>query len=258
MKKKIIIANWKCNPKTLPEAQGLFEALKHGLKEVENVEIVICPPFVYLSIIQNSSIQHLTPYIKVGSQDCFWEQAGAYTGEISPAMLKDLGCQYVVIGHSERRRYFGETDEMIAKKLKAALEVGLKPILCLGETLEQRKQGKVNEVLEKQLGIFKAKNLTSNIQDLTIAYEPVWAIGTGIPCSPKEAAKTHQFISDLLVSTYNLNPKAYRLIYGGSVDSKNIESFLKEAGIEGALVGGASLKAEEFIKIIKIANRRSE
>lgn len=215
MKKIFIIANWKCNPKSLAEAKGLFDRVKR-------TNAIICPPFVYLSELS---------YDKLGAQDCFWEQAGAYTGEVSPKMLKSLGVKYVIIGHSERRA-MGETEEIIEKKLRAALKANLIPILCIGE----KKGENAKKVISRQL---KNKNLKGAI----IAYEPVWAIGTGNFCKPQKAKQALDFIKQ------RINNK---VLYGGSVNSKIAGDYIK-VGFDGLLVGGASLDAKEFIKIVKNA-----
>lgn len=241
--KKLIIANWKMNPQTLAEAGEFFNSIKKGIKDAENVEVVICPPFVYLPNLK-LKIKNL----KLGAQDCFWENQGAYTGEISPLMLKNLGVEYVIVGHSERRNYLGETDEMIAKKIKSAFENNLIPILCVGETLEQRKKGFQKKVVQEQLRQDLEEISKLKTKNLIVAYEPVWAIGTGNFCPPKEAIKMHQFIRNFLNTKYKiLNTK---VIYGGSVDSKNIAGYIKYPAIDGALVGGASIKIKEFEKII--------
>ncbi len=267
---KIIIANWKMNPLTLKEAERLFIETQNYVKKIGNkAEIIIAPPFIYLESLLQLKTKNLKLKTKLAGQDCCWEQKGAYTGEISPLMLKNLGCEYVIIGHSERRRYYKESDEMIAKKLKAALDVGLKPILCVGETSEERKSGRARQVVEKQIkGALKdipnpkflLRRETKFLlrgqipnSKFIIAYEPVWAIGTGVPCHPKEAVKMHKFIKKILYSKFHiLNSK---ILYGGSVDSKNIKSFLEKPEIDGALVGGASLKAEELIEIFKLAQQ---
>jgi triosephosphate isomerase len=241
--KTLIVANWKCNPTTLKGAKLLFNSVQKGIKNIKNAEIVICPPFIYLPIL-SSVISHQSS-VKLGAQDCFWEEKGAFTGEVSPKMLKDLGCQYVIIGHSERRRYFKETDEMINKKIKAALEVKLKPILCIGETEAERKKGETFKVLKKQVST-AFKNISSIINhqsSVIIAYEPIWAIGTGNPCLPPEAKKVLLFLRKSLRKT--------SILYGGSVNSENARDYLKKAGFQGLLVGGASLNAQEFIKIVK-------
>lgn len=248
--KKLIIANWKMNPISLKEAESLFNSFKKEIKNIKDIEIVICPPFIYLSDLKLKNL-------KLGAQNCFWKNQGAYTGEISPLMLKDLGVEYVIIGHSERRNYLGETDEMINKKLLAALESGLKVILCIGETLEQKKGGIQKKVVQKQLNLDlkEIKNLKFKIKNLVVAYEPVWAIGTGNYCQPEEALEMINFIK---LKTKSLKLKT-KVLYGGSVDAKNVAGYVKYPEIDGALVGGASLNPTEFKKIInKIINEVSK
>jgi triosephosphate isomerase len=234
--KPLIVANWKCNPTTLREAKELFDSVRNGIRNIKNVETVICPPFVYFPPISSFIVQRSS--FKLGAQDCFWEEKGAFTGEISPTMLKDAGCQYVIIGHSERRRYFGETDKMINKKIKAAISVKLKPILCIGETEKERKAGKTYKVLKTQLQIG-----LSGISSFIVAYEPIWAIGQGKACGITEAQAVNLFIKKTVDNV--------RLLYGGSVNSQNAKSFIEKANFHGLLVGSASLKPREFIKIVK-------
>jgi triosephosphate isomerase len=238
--KSLIIANWKCNPLTLTEAQSLFGSVREGIKNIKNIEVVICPPFVYLPGLKLEASG-----IKLGGQDCFWEKKGPFTGEISPQMLKNLGCDYVIVGHSERRKYFQERNEMIKKKLKATLSLKLKTILCVGETKKERKEGKTAQVLKKQLKVLdrlvKKQELTSRVM---IAYEPVWAIGTGKACGFLEARK-----SNLLIR--HMGGEKIPVLYGGSVDSQNAKAFIEKSEFDGLLVGGASLKAREFIKLVK-------
>jgi len=238
--KPLIVANWKMNPLTLRKAKLLFNSVKRGMKKMKKVEVVICPPFPFILSLK-SKISNL----ELGAQDCFWEEEGAFTGEISPAILKNLEIEYVIIGHSERRRYFSETDGMINKKLKAALKAKLKSILCIGETAREREKGQTLEILKKQL-CFSLKNLKSETQDLShlvVAYEPVWAIGTGNFCPPEKAKEVLSFLQKIL--------KNIPILYGGSVDSQNGKDYIEKAGFQGLLVGGASLKAQEFIKILK-------
>lgn len=225
--KPLIIANWKCNPVTLREARRLFDSVKNSIKNIKNVEVVICPPFVYLS-----SLKFQVSGFRLGSQSCFWEEKGAFTGEVSPAMLKNLGCRYVIIGHSERRKYQKETDEMINKKIKAVLKNDLKPILCV-ENVSQVKRG-LKEISK------------DGLKNVVIAYEPVFAIGSGKPCSPQRAEKIRKTIKSA-INTDIL------ILYGGSVNSQNVRDYIKKAGFQGLLVGGASLNPEEFIKIVKNA-----
>jgi triosephosphate isomerase (TIM) len=238
--KPLIVANWKCNPKNLKEAKDLFNVVARGIKSVKNTDIVICPPFVYLLVLK---AQNLSSVISFGGQNCFWEQSGAYTGEVSAKMLKDSGCAYVILGHSERRKYLGETGEVINKKIKTALGMGLKVIFCIGETGEERQGDSTEKVLKIQLekGL---KDLSSpERKKIIIAYEPVWAIGTGNPCSTENASGVRNFLKGAV--------KGIPVLYGGSVDSQNSGCYMNEAGFDGLLVGGASLKAGEFIKIVK-------
>ncbi len=225
--KPLIIGNWKMNPSTVKEAVELVE----GIKDKDS--FVICPPFVFLPLFKD---------VKKGAQDLFWEKEGAFTGEISPLMLKDLGCEYVIIGHSERREYFKETDEIVNKKVKAALENGLTPIVCIGE-----KEGKdVESVLKKEIeeGL-KDVDLSS----IVLAYEPIWAIGTGNACSVDKALERKELILNILKESFGVSEVP--LLYGGSVKSHNASGFIKDAGFSGLLVGGASLDPEEFSKIIE-------
>jgi len=242
--KNLIVANWKLNPTTKKEAEGIFSALGGPASGWNEIEVVVCPPYIYLDCVRSDLTQ-----LKLGGQNVFYEEKGAFTGEISAAMLKDLGVEYVIIGHSERRKYFGETDEIINKKIKKALEAGLKVIFCIGETAEEREAGKKNEVLERQLEIgLQGINLADIGSPLTIniAYEPVWAIGTGNNCGVEETKESIDFIRKFV------KPET-RILYGGSVKSENSGAYIKEAGSNGLLVGGASLNAEEFIKIVKSA-----
>ncbi len=218
--KSLIVANWKMNPSTLVGAKKLFNSIKRGVKNIKNIEVVICPPFVWLSNLLMSKPYTLNP--KLGAQDCFWEQTGDYTGEVSAAMLKDAGVKYAIIGHSERRRYLKEADEMINKKIKAALAGGLKPILCVANLTQ----------LEKGL-----KGISKKI---IIAYEPVSAIGTGKPCSIGRAKKTRSKIKYPVV------------LYGGSVNQQNATDYISKAGFQGLLIGGASLDTKKFLDILTI------
>ncbi|MFQ6049920.1 MAG: triose-phosphate isomerase [Candidatus Paceibacterales bacterium] len=238
--KLLIIANWKMNPQSLVGARWLFNSIKKGVKNVRNVEVVICPPFVYLQEMRDKK---QTARVKLGGQDCFWEEKGAFTGEISPFQLKNLGCQYVIIGHSERRKYFSEPGTMINKKIKAALAIKLKPIFCVGENRGERRKGETKKIIRFQIrgGL---KNISQkDLKNLILAYEPVWAIGSGNPCHPLQAKEVFSFLRRFL----KRNP----ILYGGSVNSQNALSYIKAAGFQGLLVGGASLDPKEFIKIVK-------
>ncbi len=253
----IVIANWKCNPLNSREANQIFNSLNKGLKNYLHknsiLEAAVCPPFVYLQEfkLQNS-------LFKLGGQDCFWEKQGAFTGEISGEMLKNLGCQYVILGHSERRIYLKETDEIINKKLKIALKIGLIPILCVGENQIERKKNITKDVLKKQLKrcLKGIQNLSGNkIQNfLFIAYEPIWAIKGfgGKAATIDDARQGILFIREILSKIFTKKAaKKIKILYGGSVTSKNASEFVHQTGGQGLLVGSASLNPKEFIKIIK-------
>ncbi len=253
MTKKLIVANWKCNPTTQDEAERLARAIQQGAHGLKNVEVVLCPPFPYLTAV-NPQLS----IVKLGAQDCYFEQKGAYTGAVSPAMLKEIGCQFVIVGHSERKQYFGETNEVINKKLKAALKAGLKAVLCIGEESRdsfdskgrwtKELDPKVKEQLVEALGGVKK----SQIKNITVAYEPVWAIGTGHPATCDDVLSAKIFIRKIVSELFDRKTADNLLVlYGGSTDHKNAASFIKEGGADGLLVGGASLDAEEFTSMIK-------
>jgi len=247
-RKPLIAGNWKMNT-TLPEALALVGAMKERLVAIPGVEAVLCPPFISLSAL--AGVLKGFP-IGLGAQNMYFQEKGAYTGEVSPLMLRGL-CQYVILGHSERRHYFGEADELINKKLKAALAWGLKPILCVGERLEEKEKGQAEAVVERQLR--GALVGAADPGGLVVAYEPVWAIGTGRAATPADAQAIMGLIRRLLAQLYgNDKAQALRLLYGGSVTKENVAPFLKEQDIDGALVGGASLKAEDFLGIVEQAS----
>ncbi len=246
MKKNFIIANWKCNPTTLTEAKRLFNSYS-SQKIKNNTQLIICPPFIYLE-----ALSRIAKKISIGAQDSFWEEKGAYTGQISPVMLKNLGVKYVILGHSERRKYASETDELINKKLKMALGVGLKAILCVGETLEEKKRGTMHNILSHQTHKALQGVNRKQIKNLIIAYEPIWAIGTGKACSIQDAISAGLFIKRIIFSRFGRKTADELVIlYGGSVNSQNYAAYIKEAALRGLLIGGASLDAREFIKIIE-------
>jgi len=233
--------------KTNTEAQALVNGLKEKTLP-EAVEVVLCPPFTALStvaeLIKGTAIG-------LGAQDLFWEDEGAYTGEVSPVMLKELGCTYVIIGHSERRQYFGETDETVNKKVKAALSHGLKPIICVGESLQQREAGETNAFVAGQVEKALDGLAPESIPQVVIAYEPIWAIGTGRSSSASDANEVIGMIRQTIAKKFVANLAAQvRIQYGGSVKPGNIKEFMGQAEIDGALVGGSSLKAEDFFGII--------
>ena len=250
MRRPIIAGNWKMN-KTVKEAIELVGGLKNQLKDFRDVDIVICPPFTGLAevakIIKGTNIQ-------LGAQDLHQEDSGAYTGEISPVMLKELGCRYVIIGHSERRLYFGETNESVNQKAKAALKHNLVPIVCVGERLQQREKGETFEVIKDHVQNGLKDISLEEIKRVVIAYEPVWAIGTGITATPEQAQEAHSFIRNLLKQTYNEEVATLVPIqYGGSVKPDNIKDLMAKGDVDGALVGGASLELDSFVKIVKSA-----
>lgn len=246
--KPLIVANWKMNPSTIAEAKKLFNSVKKGSKKVKNVEVIICPPFPYIS-----ELKYQKSKLKLGGQNCFWQKTGPFTGEVSPSMLKDLGCQYVILGHSERRTNFFETDEIINKKIKAALLAKLNIIFCIGETREEREKEETKDILKSQIKKGLQEISKKEIGKITIAYEPVWAIGTGNPCDPEEVQKMALLIRKIISEMYSpLLAKNLGVIYGGSVNSQNLSSFLRESKVNGFVLGGAFLDPKEFIKIIRI------
>ncbi len=237
--------------KTIKEGQELVNALKRDLYNIENIDIVICPPYTLLSCLADMLIES---NISLGAQDLFWEDEGAFTGEVSARMLKDAGCTFVIIGHSERRQYFGEINESVNKKLKAALACGLIPIVCVGESLKEREGKKTFKVLEDHLTNGLSGINQQEVLQIIIAYEPVWAIGTGNTASSAQAEEAHKYIRDLLAKLYDQETAdSIRIQYGGSVKPGNISELIREADVDGALVGGASLDGASFTEIIRKA-----
>ncbi|MBI5731858.1 MAG: triose-phosphate isomerase [Candidatus Magasanikbacteria bacterium] len=245
--KKLFAANWKMYLSPADSQKLLRAALPLGIKKTGKIELVICPQFLVLGDLADFFKKDRVD-VKLGAQDCFWEPRGAYTGEISAVDLKKIGCFYVILGHSERRRYLKETDEMINKKLKAAAQAGLTPILCVGESAEERKKEITKEIVKKQITeALKGVDFSPG-KPLVVAYEPVWAIGSGSACSAEEASQVAQFIK--LEVGRKLKKRA-RVLYGGSVDAGNIVSFLGKKNIDGVLVGGASAKRELLLPLLK-------
>ncbi|HJP17885.1 MAG TPA: triose-phosphate isomerase [Nitrospinota bacterium] len=252
MRGLLIAGNWKMN--------GLIEESVQLIKEVqpvnnEKIEVVVAPPFTVLHavntcLLKNDSGQKKN--ISLAAQDVFWEEKGAYTGEVSPEMLTNSGCSHVIIGHSERRQFFHETNESVNKKINASLKVNLKCIVCIGETLEQRENGNTFSIIESQIKEGFANISSKELDMCIIAYEPVWAIGTGKTASPEQAEEIHQFIRKKIEEIFNkLSSEKIKILYGGSVNPGNAEGLLSKEDIDGALVGGASLKSESFNKIIQ-------
>lgn len=246
MRFPLLIANWKMH-KTCAETKSFVDELLQHNPRIVDREVVVCPPFTALA----EASKGLKPPIQLGAQNVFWENQGAFTGEISPAMLKEIGCTYVLIAHSERRQYFGETNQTANRKVLATLAHGLRPILCIGETLKEKEKGQTNAVLLTQIheGL---KNVTAkNSGPLVIAYEPVWAIGTGKSDSPAQSNATILFIRNAIQEIIGKHrAEQIRILYGGSVNPENIGRFMAQPEIDGALVGGASLNPESFARII--------
>jgi triosephosphate isomerase len=248
LRKPIIAGNWKMF-KTIQEAVSTANELKAKVSDVKDKEIVICPVFTCLKPVCDAV---KGSNVKVGAQDLFWEEKGPFTGEISAQQVKDTGCTYAIIGHSERRQFFHETNETVGKKILAALKVGLTPIVCIGELLAERESGKTFAVIEKQiregLGVLNAEQAKL----IVVAYEPVWAIGTGKVATPAQAEEVHIFTRKTIGSMFGQNiADGIRILYGGSVKPDNISDLMSQKNIDGGLVGGASLEAESFSKIIK-------
>ncbi len=251
MRKKVIAGNWKMNN----DISGSAELISGIINNIDfsrvNSDVIVCPPFTSLETA--SELVKNTP-IKVGAQNMFFEDKGAFTGEISASMLLSAGCDYVILGHSERRAIFNESNEWINKKIHKALSSGLKPIFCVGETLEERESGVMKDVLKKQITEGLTGVTSNQMEEVIVAYEPVWAIGTGKTASPEQAEEVHKFIRDLITEMYNKDVADNLVIqYGGSVKPNNAKELLSQPNIDGALIGGAALKAESFIDIIYAA-----
>ncbi|MCK4912368.1 MAG: triose-phosphate isomerase [Candidatus Omnitrophica bacterium] len=248
MRKPVIAGNWKMN-KTISESIELVNGLKRELIDIQEVEIIVCPVYTALSDISDLIVDS---NIFLGAQNVYWKTSGAFTGEISPLMLKDVGCKYAIIGHSERRKYFNESDQSVNKRIKAALREGLTPIFCVGETLEEREANKTTDVVKRQLSEGLEGLEKEALLNLIIAYEPVWAIGTGKTATPEQAQEIHGFIRSWLVENCSEEvAESLRILYGGSVKETNIKELMQQNDIDGALVGGASLDSSSFVGIVK-------
>jgi len=248
MRKKVIAGNWKMYKDVNESIEFVKELVLKQNNIPDNTDVIICVPFTSLfsvnQILKDSKI-------KLGAQNMFYEDQGAYTGEISPLMLKSTGCKYVILGHSERRTYFGETDEIVNKKVKKAIEKDLTPIMCIGETLEERESGITNQVVEKQIRGGLNGLSSEEISKVIIAYEPVWAIGTGKTATPEQAQDVHRFIRELISKISNEKVASNLIIqYGGSMKPENAKELLSQPDIDGGLIGGACLKVDSFYKII--------
>ncbi len=249
MKRYIVAANWKMN-KSPRESFEYVRKILIKILNISRVDVILCVPFTSLfhisSLLKDSKIM-------MGAQNVYWEENGAYTGEISPGMVKNSGADWIIVGHSERRHLFGETNDMILKKIKSVLKERMKPIFCVGETLEQRKQNEIEDTLKHQLNTVFETLTSDDIKNLVIAYEPVWAIGTGIIAEPEQIKEAHQMIRQIVSDHHSEFGDSIRILYGGSVNLVNTDSILSINEVDGFLVGGASLDVEEFFKIIDCA-----
>ncbi len=247
MRTPIIAGNWKLF-KTSSEALELVKGLVPLVKDTKGVEVVVAPVFTVLSRVHDALAGSV---VRLSAQDCYWEEEGAFTGEVSPKMLVDAGCSHVIIGHSERRQYFGETDATVNRKIKAAIAAGLTVLFCIGETLAERESGTTFDVLKRQVTGGLEGVPAADLAKLVIAYEPVWAIGTGKTASDEQAQEAHAFIRQEVTALYGpVAAAAMRILYGGSVKPENIKGLIGQPDIDGALVGGASLKADSFAAIV--------
>ncbi|HED33408.1 MAG TPA: triose-phosphate isomerase [Gammaproteobacteria bacterium] len=249
MRQPMVAGNWKMNGSS-ESVKQLIAGIKDGMGAVNSAEVVVCPPAVYISRVSGAADGSA---IKVGAQNICDEDSGAFTGEISGTMLKEVGCEYAIIGHSERRALYGESDELVAKRFAAARRNGLKPIFCIGETLEERESGVTNEVCARQIDAVIALEGVDALADGVIAYEPVWAIGTGKTASPEQAQEVHAFIRGKIAELSSEVAEGLRILYGGSMNPGNAQELIGQPDIDGGLIGGASLKAEDFLAICQAA-----
>lgn len=254
MRKKIVAGNWKMN-QDYTSGMALFsEILTMVQDEVRgDQQVIVCPPFIHLSSL--AALSKGASQLAIGAQNCHQAESGAYTGEVSAAMIASVGAQYVILGHSERRQYFAESDELLAEKTNAALAKGLKPIFCIGETLQERESGKFLEIIAAQLqkGVFHLS--ADQFAQVVLAYEPVWAIGTGLTATPEQAQEVHAFIRQQIAKNYDAaTADACTILYGGSCNPKNAAELFAQADIDGGLIGGASLKSRDFVDIVKTFN----
>jgi triosephosphate isomerase (TIM) len=248
MRKQILAANWKMHL-THSEAESYFETFLSEIGQDSNVEIVIIPPFTAIPALV--SVSEKVPAVRIGAQNMHWGKSGAFTGEVSAPMLRALFVKYVIVGHSERRTLFGETDEIVNRKVRAALDSGLRPIFCLGESLHERDSGQVQEVLRRQIHKGLGGVPDKDLPEIVLAYEPIWAIGTGRSATPEEAEQVHSFIRSVLSELFGATiSDRVRIQYGGSVKPENAGDLMRQKNIDGALVGGASLDPRSFARII--------
>jgi len=244
LRRYLIAGNWKMN-KTNNEAIDLARRIVLNTKGIEKIDIVICPPFTALAPVYDAIKDS---NVRPGAQNMYYEDEGAYTGEISGKFLKAMGCEFIIIGHSERRKYFSESDTDVNKKIKKALGFGITPIVCVGETLEEREKGKTEDVVKKE--IIGALQEQTDKEKIIFAYEPIWAIGTGKTAQPEDANKIHNLIRNIIKTDFGMDETVVRVLYGGSVNPSNAEALMSQPDIDGSLVGGASLDAKSFVEII--------
>jgi triosephosphate isomerase len=251
MRRRVIAGNWKMY-KTIADTRAFFAVFSPLVADASYCDIVVAPPFPSIPAAAKSTEN---TKISIAGQNVYWEKEGAFTGEVSPAMLKEAGCRYVIIGHSERRQIFGETDEMVAKKTKAALAAGLTPIVCVGETLGEREAGHTERVCESQLSNGPGALTAAEFSRILMAYEPVWAIGTGRTATPEIAAASHRYLRQCVAKRFSPeHGAALRILYGGSVKPDNIQGLMAQEELDGALVGGASLDPKSFASVVSGAN----
>jgi len=244
LRRYLIAGNWKMN-KTNNEAIDLARRIVLNTKGIEKIDIVICPPFTALAPVYDAIKDS---NVRPGAQNMYYADEGAYTGEISGKFLKAMGCEFIIIGHSERRKYFSESDTDVNKKIKKALGFGITPIVCVGETLEEREKGKTEDVVKKE--IIGALQEQTDKEKIIFAYEPIWAIGTGKTAQPEDANKIHNLIRNIIKTDFGMDETVVRVLYGGSVNPSNAEALMSQPDIDGSLVGGASLDAKSFVEII--------
>lgn len=250
MRRPLVAGNWKMNG-SLDSARALLDGVKRGLDQVKRAEVAVCVPYVYIPEVEKLLTGSAIGW---GGQDLSSESSGAFTGEVAASMLKDFGCKYVIVGHSERRTYHAESDELVAKKYAVARAAGLVPILCIGETLEEREKGITEEVVARQLDALIELEGVEALVDGVIAYEPVWAIGTGKTATPEQAQEVHAFIRGRVAEKSAEVAAGVRILYGGSMKPDNAKELIDKPDIDGGLIGGASLKAEDFLGICTAAN----
>lgn len=248
MRQAMVAGNWKMNGSS-ESVKELINGINAGVGDVTS-EVVVCAPFVYLSTVVDATSNSA---VKVGAQNMCDQDSGAFTGEIAGPMLKDIGCEYVIIGHSERRAMYGESDEVTAVKYAAVLKNGLKPIFCVGETLEEREQGITEEVVGRQIDAILNTEGVASLANAVLAYEPVWAIGTGKTATPEQAQEVHAFIRNKIAGSDSTIAEGLRILYGGSMNPGNAAELCSQADIDGGLIGGASLKSEDFLVICNAA-----